>query len=153
TNALTNVTAYVYCPCGALETMTAAAGTPVEQVTTFTTDNQGNQTRIVYSDGYTVNYAYDSWQRTTNVADALESIASSYNNQGLLVASDNAFGQQLKIIYDLFDRATNTVDANGVSVSNTYDTLDRLLIRSYPDGGVEKYVSTLNFASSTSSPS
>src|SRR5205085_442527 len=64
---------------------------------------------------------------------------SFYNNQGLLEVVSNAFGQVLRQAFDSRDRATNVVNANGVTNINTFDDLDRLLTRAYPDGGVEKF--------------
>src|SRR5262249_2572490 len=44
-----------------------------------------------------------------------------------------------RVIYDPLDRATNSTDSNGVTVTNTFDNLNRLLTRGYPDGGVQKF--------------
>ena len=51
TNALNTVTAYGYCQCGALDSVTYAINTPVEQTMNFTYDKQGNTTEISYPDG------------------------------------------------------------------------------------------------------
>ncbi len=51
----------------------------------------------------------------------------------------NDFGAIQKTTYDLKDRPQYVTDANGVTITNTYDNLDRLLTRGYPDGGVEKF--------------
>jgi RHS repeat-associated protein len=48
------------------------------------------------------------------------------------------------------DRVTNSVDANGVSIGMTYDDLNRLLTRHYPDNGVEKYGYTADVSDPTS---
>ncbi|MDB6057608.1 MAG: repeat protein, partial [Verrucomicrobiales bacterium] len=73
-------------------------------------------------------------------------ITNGFNNQGLLIASSNAFGRVHASTFDVLDRVTNSVDANGVSVATTYDNLNRILGRSYPDTGVESWGYTLNFA-------
>jgi len=39
------------------------------------------------------------------------------------VAVSNSFGLVKSMAYDVLDRDTNDVDANGVGVANTYDTL------------------------------
>jgi YD repeat-containing protein len=41
--------------------------------------------------------------------------------------------------YDYRDRITNSVDANGVSTVMTYDELDRVLTRTFPDTGAEGF--------------
>jgi len=92
--------------------------------------------------GASVSYKYDSLRRVTNVVDALGSTTNWYNNQGLLVAVSNAVGQVSKTFYDIEDRATNVVDANGVSIDQTFDGLDRLLTRTYPDLGLEMFAYT-----------
>jgi RHS repeat-associated protein len=78
------------------------------------------------------------------------STSNYYNNQGLLVAVTNNVGRVQALTYDIKDRLTNTVDANGVSVGMTYDNLDRLLTRSYPDNGVEHWVYTPKVSGPTS---
>ena len=87
----------------------------------------------------------------TNVLDTVSHHTTNYfNNQGLLVASSNYNGRIQAVTYDILDRATNAVDANGVTITNTYDNLNRLTARSYPDGGVEKFGFTTNVAGLTS---
>ena len=51
----------------------------------------------------------------------------------------NSFGRVQTMLYDLLDRATNSVDANGVNINSTYDNLNRLRTRTYPDGGTEGF--------------
>jgi hypothetical protein len=38
----------------------------------------------------------------------------------------NAFGRVESATFDMLDRATNTIDANGVSITSAYDNLNRL---------------------------
>lgn len=149
TNANGVVTRYTYCSCGSLESVTNAFGTPVQQVTRYYYDNQGNRIQTIGPDNYTVNYNYNSLGQVTNVADAVTSVTNWYNNQGLLIASFNPFGQVSAAIYDILDRATNTTDANGVTITNTFDSLDRLLTKGYPDAGVERFAYTPNIAAPT----
>ena len=85
--------------------------------------------------------------RLTNVLDSTgASLTNWYNNQGLILAVSNKVGQLHSARFDILDRTTNSVDANGVTITNTYDNIDRLLTRGYPDGGVEKFVYSLNIA-------
>ena len=52
--------------------------------------------------------------------------------------------------FDILDRTTNSVDADGVTITNTYDSLNRLLTRGYPDGGVEHFGYSPGTAAQTS---
>jgi len=150
TNAVGTVTAYGYCQCGALESATSALGKPEQLVTYHAHDNQGRRTSTIYPDTSGMTVAYDSLGRVTNVVTGLSSVTNYYNNQGLVTTSSNAFGRVFSATYDVLDRATNTVDANAITITSTYDNLGRPLTRGYPDGGQEKFVYTLNIAGVTS---
>jgi len=129
--------------------LTTALGTPIQQLTHYLHDNQGNVISISYPGGSGVMNKYDSLGRVTKVLSWLASVTNYFNNQGLLVTSSNAFGRVLAATYDILDRTTNNVDPNGVTITNTFDNLNRPLTRGYPDGGVEKYGYTLNIAGVT----
>jgi RHS repeat-associated protein len=136
TNALGFPTAYHYCPCGALGYMQDAFGSN----TLYSYDLAGQRTAIGYPDSYTVQYQYDLMGQVTNVTvSGGASTTNWYNNQGLLYAVSNAYGRVQAAAYDPLDRATNSIDANGVTMSSTYDDLGRLLTRTYPDTGVERF--------------
>src|SRR5439155_16894629 len=61
------------------------------------------------------------------------------DNLSRRVAVGNTIGALERIVYDLLDRATKSTDFNGVTTTNTFDNLDRLLTRGHPDGGIEKF--------------
>ncbi len=48
------------------------------------------------------------------------------------------------VVFDNEDRITNSVNANGVIITNVYDNLNRVLVRGYPDGGVERFQYSTN---------
>ena len=74
--------------------------------------------QTLYTDNYYVAYNLNLMGQVTNTVDAGgSSVTNWYNNQGLLVASSNAFGQVSATVYDVLDRSTTSTDANGVSVS------------------------------------
>jgi YD repeat-containing protein len=148
TNALGNYTRYNYCTCGSLDFVQDAAGNS----TYFFYDNLGRMTNTVYANSiYSVTNTYDLAGQLIRTSDSGgTSITNWFNNQGLQVAVSNAFGRVQSTIYDALDRATNSVDANGVSVNTTHDNLDRVRSRTYPDGGLESFDHTINVASMTS---
>jgi RHS repeat-associated protein len=137
TNALGNYTIYTYCTCGSLEAITDPLLT---NVTSFEYNSTGWLTNTTYPDGTGVSRFYSLLGQLTNSVDtAGHSVTNWFNNQGLKYAVSNAYGQSLKLALDIEDRATNTVDANGVSRAQTFDNLGRLTNRTYPDGGVESF--------------
>ena len=136
TDANGHATGYGYCDCGGLEWITNALG----KMTQFVHDNQGNVTETLYPDPYYLFDAYNSIrQLVTRTDGAGMSVTNWYNNQGLLTAVSNAAGRVLSRSYDIDDRLTNSVDQNGVATTMTYDNLGRVLTRSYPDTGAEKF--------------
>jgi RHS repeat-associated protein len=146
TNALGNVTRFTYCSCGALETISDA----LSDVTTYQYDNQSNPTNVAYADGYSVTTTYNLLHQVVSATDGTSSVTNTYNNQGLLISVSNALGQVQSTVYDALDRATNIVDANDVTITNTFDNLNRPLTRGYPDTGVESWGYTPNYSGATS---
>ena len=134
-DARTNRTLYGYCACGSLEVITNA----VRAETRFTYDNQGKLTMTTHGDGYQTWNEYNSIGQLRLKGDGLGSTTYAYNNQGLLAAVSNSFGRVSSTVYDFEDRATNTVDANGVSWTMTHDDLGRLLTRTPAGGGTETF--------------
>jgi RHS repeat-associated protein len=74
----------------------------------------------------------------TNVVDTRgHSTTYWYNYYGLVTAATNDIGQLYSRSYDIEDRITNSVDANGVLTTNAYDLLGRLTARR--TGGIEYF--------------
>ncbi len=141
TNELGKITKFGYCGCGSLETITNA----LDEVTTFFYDNQLRLSSVLYPDFSGVVQNYDLLGRVTNVIDTSgASLTNWFNNQGLLFLSSNSIGRVRSVTYDKLDRAIQTIGGNGVLVTNSFDLLDRLLTRTYPDGGVEKFAYSTN---------
>ncbi len=139
TNANNVVTGYGYCDCGAVTSVTNAFGTAIQEVTQYVYDQQSRLIQTTLPDGSIISYTYDDPGRLTVTTDGWGSATNTFDNLGRLLTVSNAFGQVQAATFDLLNRATNTVDRNGVTVTNTFDNLNRLLTRGYPDGGVEKF--------------
>jgi RHS repeat-associated protein len=136
TDALGRTTHWNYCPCGSLDSIVDAAS----NTTSYSYDLLNRVTNVLYPDGYSITNNYDILSRITNTVDgAGVSVTNWFTGNDLLYASSNAFGRIFFKQFDIEDRLTNSVDANGVVVNNTYDLLGRVLTRSYPDGGVERF--------------
>jgi len=139
TNESGVVTRYGYCDCGALLAQTNAWNTSVQQFSLFTYDFQGNRLISTNSDGYSVTNWFDSLQRVITTSDGTTYRYFDYNNQSLVTNISNSVGAEKQTVFDIEDRSIYITDVNGVMVTNTYDDLNRLLTRGYPDGGVEKF--------------
>ncbi len=146
TNAANQKTYLTWCGCGSLESIANALG----EVTSFAYDNQSRLKTLTFTNSLYLNYSYDLAGRLTNAVDSYgASLSYSYNNQGLRTGASNALGQVWKTVYDIKDRPSQVTDNNGVSVTNTFDLLNRLLTRTYPDSGVERFGYTANILTLT----
>ena len=92
TNANGVVTAYGYCDCGSISSITNALGTPVQQGAIYNRDYQGNLISTYNADGYNVTNFYDSLARQTATGDGWGYRWFNYNNLGLLTSVSNACG-------------------------------------------------------------
>lgn len=117
-----------------------SATNALQQTNGFTYDFGGRRLTTTFADATTVTNRFNLLGQMTNVTDAAGvAVTNWFNNQGLLRASSNALGQVFSATYDIRDRATTVVAANGQNVAISYDNLSRVLTRTYPDGGIEKY--------------
>jgi RHS repeat-associated protein len=136
TDALGHETLYDYCACGSLDSVQD----PLGNITQYFYNNAGWLTNAVNPDGTSVTNFYGLLGQLTNtVYNAGYSVTNWFDNQGLRYTVSNAFGRVSYLAFDVEDRPTNTVDANGVSINQTFDNLDRLTSRTHPDGGVESF--------------
>jgi RHS repeat-associated protein len=141
TNANTAITRLSWCGCGSLEAISNALSQP----TLLTHDNQSRLTGISLPDGSSATYQFDLASRATNVLDgAGRSFKYVLNNQGLVTAVSNAYGRALRILWDIRERPIEVTDANGLTVTNQFDNLDRLILRSWPGGGTEGFLWSTN---------
>jgi RHS repeat-associated protein len=139
TNVNGVVTGYAYCDCGSVSSVTNAWNTPEQEVTTLNFDNQGRLLYTTFADLYSITNWFDSLGRIIVTGDGAANHWFSYNNVGLLTSRSNAYGAELTLSFDALDRPQYVTDANGVMITNTYDNLNRVLTRGYPDSGVERF--------------
>jgi RHS repeat-associated protein len=138
TNANGVVTAYGYCTCGALSSTTNGLGTAVQTVTSYNYDFQGNLTYVYLPDETITNW-FNALGQNTVTSEGWGYHTNAYNNQGLLITKNNAYGLERGTIYDNEERPLFLTNDRGVTITNTYDLLGRVVVRGYPDGGLERF--------------
>ncbi len=155
-DALGRTTVYGYCACGLLDSIRDAAG----NYTFFSYDMAGRLTNTAYADGYSMGRSYNLAGQEINTTDSSgRTVNNRYDPDGNLVAVTETLpdpiytsfvGRVATYAYDIYDRMTNSVDANGVTNTVTYDVLGRIRTRSHPAGGTESFGYTLNVSGLTS---
>ena len=139
TNANNAITAYSWCGCGSLNQIIDPEN-GVSSPTTFSYDNQGHLTGILYPDNSSITYNYDLVGRMTSAVDgASRFINTTFNNQNLPTSVANANGTLQSVLYDSLNRPVQITDANNVCITNTYDPLNQLLKRTWPGNINESY--------------
>jgi len=130
TNANHAVTTYDWCGCGSLTSVLDA----LTNLTILNYDNQGNLASLVFPDNSSLTYQYDLAGRLTNALDgAGHAFALGYNNQDQVTTINSSYGLVSQALYDSLNRPVRITDANGITVTNTYDALSELLTRTWPD--------------------
>jgi RHS repeat-associated protein len=132
TNANGAVTEFTYCGCGSPSTVKRWNGTTALTDSYFY-DMAGRLTNATYADGYQLNYTYNSAGLVASVIDTsgLE-LDLSYMQIGQIYKISTATLASQQIVYNQFDnygRLQSTLDRNGITVTNAYDLLDRLVTR------------------------
>jgi len=151
TNANGVVTRYGYCDCGAQTFVTNAFGlSGLQETHQFIYDYQSRLTQTYFPDGSSATSSYDVLGRLTVWSDGLGSTTNYYDNLSRLVTVSNYAGQVQGLVYDVENRVAQATDANGVTVTNTFDDLGRLRTRTYPDTGGEAFGYTANVSALTS---
>ena len=135
TDALQHTTTFERCSCGVLESIENA----LHQFATFDYDHRGLRTSTTYHDNTSISQGYNLLGQLTNVGDAVGSRTFTYNNQGRLTQVQTPEGRVFGAVYDAENRPTTQTNANGVVLSQTYDRLGRVLTRTFPDTGVERF--------------
>jgi RHS repeat-associated protein len=131
TDALSNQTQYGWCDCGALDSITDA----LTNTTSIYYNNQGIWTNITFADNSSLTRTLDALGRPVVVADGQGRwLAGAYNNQSSLVTLSNAAGLMWSVVLDAADRPVQ-VTVNGVTHTNTWDSLNQLLTRTWLSGG------------------
>src|SRR5207247_1172078 len=89
------------------------------------------------------NFTYNSIRQMTQAVDPLTRTNTySYCDCGNLNSITDPLGRTTSFFYDHKNRATNSVSADGVGIDQTFDNLNRLLTRKWPDNGIEKFFYT-----------
>jgi len=136
TNELGFRTSFDYCSCGALDATTDAEN----KTTQFFYDLLGQQVRTVFSGGTSSTNVYDlAGRRVGNSDSGGVSVTNWFNHQGLLVAVSNAFGQALRVVFDVEDVPVSRTDANGVNTAMSYDDVGRLTSTTNALAGIVRY--------------
>ncbi|HEV2208624.1 MAG TPA: hypothetical protein VG167_07600, partial [Verrucomicrobiae bacterium] len=125
-----------WCGCGALESITD----PLNGQTRFFYNNQGLLTNVVFPDYSAITNFFDSVGRVVvSEDDGGRELMLGYNNQGLVTNISNSFGRVQQAIYDSLNRPITITDANGVSMTNQFDLLNRLTSRTWQDNFSESF--------------
>ncbi|HEX3150377.1 MAG TPA: RHS repeat-associated core domain-containing protein [Gemmataceae bacterium] len=122
TNPASATSTFVYDPTGKLVNTTNRRGKPVS----FLRNQDGQITRIVYSDATYSNFTYDPQGNLLTATNVAGTITLTYFPNDLLQKIAYPDGKFLEFTYDLGGRRTSSVDQDGFTSRYTYDAAGRL---------------------------
>lgn len=134
-----------YCSCGQLESSTLGSG-PGAETTTYQYRADGRLTAVIAAGGRTVSQTYNLLGQKLTENDGVVTTSYSYNLQGRLTQIFNPAGIVSRTVYDEEDRPWQSTDANGITVTRTYDLMGRPLQNSFPAVPNVQIVTTESFA-------
>jgi len=136
TNKVGKATRWDYCACGSVNSMTD----PIGRITSYTYDNAGRKVRTLRPDGSTAeHFSYNLLGQLVGYTNALGYKVFAYANQGMQNGITNAAGTENFIFWNKDNKKETETDSLGVSVTFAYDKLGRLISKTYPDSGVERF--------------
>jgi len=144
-DALGGVTTYSYNGNGQLLSTTD----PLGRVSTNTFDARGNRLSSTDPSGQVTAYAYDASGNLTTITDPLGRISrAEYDANGRVTRQVDPLGNQTLLTYDAngntLTQTTRRTDSTGnlltLTSQNIYDSANRLLKTTYPDGSFTEIV-------------
>lgn len=130
------ITRWTYDSQGRILTLTEAADTTNERITTYTYE-EGYIKTLQKPDGIILQYSHDAWGNTTTVASSDQALHLQFTYDRLqrpLKAEDKIRNTASEKIYDPFGHVIEERLANGLRICTTYDAIDHLCALSLPDG-------------------
>jgi YD repeat-containing protein len=131
TNANAIVTAYGYCDCGALSSVTNALGTPRQEETRFAYDFAGNPRHVYLPDGTMLTHTFDPVGRLIASTDGTASRSFTTTTRDCWTRWPRRTVARPWPMTSRIGPWPQT-DASGATVVNTFDALGRLHTRTGP---------------------
>jgi len=125
------VRSFAYCSCGQLESATLGIGGSAE-TTAYHYRADGRLTSITAPGGRTVGYTYNLLGQKISENDGVVTSTYTYNLQGQLTQANSPAGILARTVFDEEDRPWKVTDANGITVTRTYDLMGRPVQNAYP---------------------
>jgi len=107
--------------------------------TIFEYDSHGNLVTMIYPDGSEEQYAYDAFSNMITKSDRMNWIITfEYDDQGKMIKKSFPDGTYHTFTYDSIGNMITAEDENG-TLSFSYDSSDRLILATYPNGETLQY--------------
>lgn len=146
------LTLYEYDSANRLLSLTEAAGTPEQKVTTYTYNRYGQKEAMRKPDGVLLHYTYDALGRLHRVysSGSEEEAAIDYEyhynrNHQLLTVHDKKQQQKTERQYDTQGQLTAELLGNGQQLRYTYDRGGRVTLLTLPDNSTIQYTYDAHF--------
>jgi RHS repeat-associated protein len=120
-----------YCLCGALDSSTVGSGGTAE-TTVYQYQTDGRLTSVTAPGGRTVTHTYNLLGQKLSQNDGVVTTTYQYNLQGQLTQVTSPAGIVARVVHDEEDRPWQSTDANGITITRTYDLMGRPVQNSYP---------------------
>ena len=138
----TLITEFTYDAMGQLIHSVEAKGTPEEKNSSFTYNTYGQKIETLTPNGMTLFHEYDIFGRQTTLRSSDHTIHYTYSydlKDRPLTVKDHLNQTENKRTYDRLGRLTTETLDTGIQLHYGYDSLDRLLLITYPDQTTAQY--------------
>ncbi|HBA84191.1 MAG TPA: hypothetical protein DCZ95_08885 [Verrucomicrobia bacterium] len=110
----------------------------ISQVTRYVFDPVGNLRQKINANGQPINYSYNALNLPTNRQSAIENVSFWYDPNGNLTNMVDSLGTTRQS-YDSMNRLAKVVDPFNQTVSNQYNLAGQRIKITYPDGKTEQF--------------